>query len=184
MAAAFDNALGDEAAGHGAHLGDLEDLPDDGPTQVDFLDLGDQQSLDGLLDVVGDLVNDIVAADLDILLLGLDDRPVLGGDTEADHDGLRGVGQQDVALGDAADALEQDADRHLAVLQFLQLLGQGLDRALNVGLDDQVEVLDLLLGHLAVEVFQGDGLALGLGGIAGADAGGPRRPRGRGRCRR
>src|SRR5271165_6391134 len=172
LGAAFDDTLGDEAAGHGANLGDLEDLPDDGTTEVDFLDLGNQQSLDGLLDVVGDLVDDIVAADLDILLLGLDDRSVLGGDPEADHDGLRGVCQQDVTIGDAANALQQDADRDLAVLQFLQLFGQGFDRALNVGLDDQVEVLDLLLGHLAVEVLQGDGLALGLGGIASAQPAG------------
>ena len=113
LGAAFDDTLGDEAAGHGADLGDLEDLPDDGTTEVDFLDLGNEQSLDGLLDVVGDLVDDVVAADLDLLLLGLDDRSVLGGDPEADHDGLRGVGQQDVTLGDAADALEQDADRDL-----------------------------------------------------------------------
>src|SRR5271165_1039935 len=172
LGAAFDDTLGDEAAGHGANLGDLEDLADDGTTEVDFLDLGDKESFDGLLDVVGDLVDDIVATDLDILLLGLDDRSVLGGDPEADHDGLRGVGQQDVTIGDAANALEQDADRDLAVFQFLQLLGQGLDRALHVGLDDQVEVLDLLLGHLAIEVFQGDGLALGLCGITSAEPAG------------
>ena len=64
--------------------------------------------------------------------------------------------------------LEQHADRHLVVLELFQFLGEGFDRPLDVGLDDQVEGLDLLLGHPAVEVFQGDGLAFRLGGVAGA----------------
>ena len=55
---------------------------------------------------------------------------------------------------------------------FSSLLGEGFDRPLNVGLDDQVEVLDLLLGHLAVEVFERDGLAVGLSGISGAEPAG------------
>ena len=60
-------------------------------------------------------------------------------------------------------ALQEDPDRDLGVLQLLKLLGEGLERALDVGLEDQVEALDLLLGHLAVEVFERDGLALAQG---------------------
>ena len=92
----------------------------------------------------------------------------------------RGVGQEDVALGDPADALEEDPDRDLGVLELLQLLGEGLERALDVGLEDQVEALDLLLGHLAVEVLERDGLAFAEGDARGSGAGGSRRSRGRG----
>ena len=56
--------------------------------------------------------------------------------------------------------LSRIADRDLGILELLQLLDQGLERALDVGLEDQVEGLHLLLGHLAVEVLQRDGLAL------------------------
>ena len=80
--------------------------------------------------------------------------------------------------------LQEDADRDFVVLELLELLGEGFDRALNVGLEDQVEALELLLGHLAVEVFQRDGLAIGVGERRGRGCGGSRRPRGRGRCRR
>ena len=97
---------------------------------------------------------------------------VFGGDAEADDDGLRGVGQDDVALGDPADRLQEDADRDLLVLELLEFLDEGFERALDVGLQDQVEALELLLGHLAVEVFQRDGLAIGVGEVAGADAAG------------
>ena len=81
-------------------------------------------------------------------------------------------------------ALQEDPDRDLGVLELLELLDEGLERALDVGLEDQVEALDLLLGHLAVEVLERDGLALAEGHAADPRAGGSRRSRGRGRCRR
>ena len=55
---------------------------------------------------------------------------------------------------------------------FSSSLVEGLERALDVGLEDQVEALDLLLGHLAVEVLERDGLALAEGDAAGAGAAG------------
>ena len=105
LGGALDRALGDETAGDGPDLGDLEDLAHDGTAQVNFLDLRYEHPLDGLFDVVGDLVDDVVTADLDLLFLGERDGTVFGSDAEADHDGLRSVGQDDVALGDPADRL-------------------------------------------------------------------------------
>ena len=61
---------------------------------------------------------------------------------------------------------------HFLVLELLELFGESFDRALDVGFQDQVEALELLLGHLAVEVLQRDGLAIGVGGVAGADPAG------------
>ena len=136
---------------------------------MNFLDLGDEHPLDGFLDVVGHLVDDVVAADLDLLFLGERDGAVFGGDAEADDDGLRRVGQDDVALGDPADRLQEHADRDFLVLELFEFLDEGFDRALDVGLQDQVQALELLLGHLAVEVFERDGLAIGVGEVAGAN---------------
>src|SRR5580658_4131762 len=56
---AFDDALSYKATGDRTNLGDLEDLAHHGTAEMDFLDLRDEHPLDGLLDVVGHLVNDI-----------------------------------------------------------------------------------------------------------------------------
>ena len=45
----------------------------------------------------------------------------------------------DVGLGDPADATKDEADLDLGPLQLAQRLGQRLERALHIGLDDQVE---------------------------------------------
>ena len=67
-------------------------------------------------------------------------------------------------------AFEQDPDRHFLVRELFEFLGQGFDRPLNVGLQDQVQALELLLGHLGVEVFERDRLAIGVSSVAGAGA--------------
>ena len=50
-------------------------------------------------------------------------------------------------------------DRDLVVLELRELVDRRLDRALDVGLDDQVELLDGALLHLREEVLEADGLA-------------------------
>ncbi len=70
------------------HLRDLENLAHDRPAQVDLFYFGDKHPLDGFLDVVGHLVDDVVAADLDLLFVGESDRAVFRGNAEADDDGL------------------------------------------------------------------------------------------------
>ena len=63
------------AAGHGADLGDAEGLADLGLALVDFLEHRREQAGHGLLDLVGQVVNDRVQADVDLLLLGQRLRP-------------------------------------------------------------------------------------------------------------
>ena len=64
---------------------------------------------------------------------------------EADDDRVRGVGQVDVGLGDAADRGLQHLDLHLGVLELGQLLADGLDRAADVGPQDDVQRLHFAL---------------------------------------
>ena len=48
----------------------------------------------------------------------------------------------------------------------------GFDRALDVGLEDEVEVLERLLRHLAVEILERDRLPVGVGEVPRAEAAG------------
>ena len=52
------------------------------------------------------------------------------------------------------------------------ILGERLDRPLDVGLEDEVKVLERLLRHLAVEVLECDRLPVGVGEVPRADAAG------------
>src|ERR671924_793066 len=147
--AARDHATGDRADPRGperlANLG-LADrlLGRDRPEHAD----------ERLLDVLGELVDAPVGADLDAPALG--ERPRLrgGAHVEADDERVRGRREVHVALADPADTLVDDIDAHLGVLDLLQLRDRGLDRALHVALEDEVEVLDTAGLHLREELLE------------------------------
>ncbi len=90
----------------------------------------------------------LYCADLDAAAPRPGPGAVVGHDVEADDQRVlrRGQGQLHVALGDAADGRVQHADAHLLVVQLLQLLADGLDRAAEVGLEDDLQLGDLGLG--------------------------------------
>ena len=67
---ALDDALRDVAAGDGADAADLERLADHRPAEVDDLLARLELAFQGRADVVGQVVNDVVLADLDAALLG------------------------------------------------------------------------------------------------------------------
>ena len=79
-----------------------------------------------------------------------------GPHVEADDDRLRGGGEHDVGLGDRADAGVDDAYLDLVVLDLSERIGERLETALDVGLDDQVEVADLALLDAREEVVEGE----------------------------
>ncbi len=54
-----------------------------------------------------------------------------------------------------------DAHLHLVVTDLAEGVGQGLDAALDVGLEDEVELADLALGDARVEVVEGERVLLG-----------------------
>ena len=97
---------------------------------------------EGLLDVLGQLVDHAVGADVDALAVGECLGLGVRTDVEPDDDRGRCGGQVDVGLDDRADARVDHADGDLVALDLLDLAERGLDRALDVGLDDQVELAD------------------------------------------
>ena len=106
---AADEAVGDTAAGDLADLGDLEDVEDLGAAGVVLLEDRLEEAVHGLGDLVLQLVDDGVQADLDVLALGDFGGLAVGPDVEADDDRVRGRGEEDVGLGDGADTGVEDA---------------------------------------------------------------------------
>src|SRR5580692_11180887 len=157
---ALDVALGDVRAGDRDAL-DLEDLADLG-LAVHLLDEGRrEEAFHGALHVVDGVVDDRVEADLDLVLLG--ERARLAGrpDVEADDDGLGGDGEVDVALCDGADAGVDDREPDPLARELRERVGDRLDRALDVALDDDSKLLLALVGHALGELLERD---LGGGG--------------------
>lgn len=149
----------------GANLGDLEDLADFGVAQDLLAELRSEHALGGLLEIVHDVVDDLVGTDLDALLLG--EAAGLAGrnDVEADDDRLGRVGQEHVALGDAADRGLEHTDLDLGGADLLALVLEHVERALLGGLDDDADLLDVGVGHLREHAVERD-LGLGQFGLA------------------
>ena len=132
----------------------------------DFLAvLRGEHALHGGLDILDSLVDDAVQADLYFLLGRRVAGASVGTDIEADDDRAEGRSQVDVVLGDRADGAVQDLYLDLVVAELLQRLLHSLDRALHVGLDDQVQVLELALVDAGEQVIQRN---VGGGGAGGA----------------
>src|SRR5690606_3139984 len=148
--------LDDVAAGDGAGLRDAERLAHlDGAEDVLLL-LGREQPLERVAHLLDRVVDDGVEADVDLLPLGqradARDRAHL----EPDDDGVRGRREHHVALVDGADAGVDDVHGHLLVRQLEERVGEGLDGAAHVALDDEVELVELAEGEAAREVVEGD----------------------------
>ena len=132
--------------------------------------LGREHADERLLDVLGELVDDAVRAHVDALALGESARLGVRADVEADHDRVRGRREHDVALGDGADARVDDVHADLGVVDLRELADDGLDRALHVGLDDEVELAERALLDLREELLQRDALLRAPRELLGAQA--------------
>ena len=111
---ALDHAAANRAAGDGADLRDLEHLAHLGLAEHDLALLGPEHAFDARANVGHRLVDDAVELDLDAFALGRRARVVVRAHVEADDDRARRLGEQDVALGDRADAAVDDLDLDLA----------------------------------------------------------------------
>src|SRR4051812_43183986 len=177
--AAADRAVGDVGAGDRADARGAERLTYLGGADGLLDLLGREQALHGVAQLLDDLVDDRVEPDLDALavgdLAGLADRAHV----EADDHGVGGRGQHDVVLGDAADALADERHLDLLLRQPSDLVGKRLQRARDVGLDDQRQLGQVALLSAGEDVLQRklDALAAGerlglqaVGAIAGEGA--------------
>src|SRR5205085_12186944 len=93
---AGDHAVDHHAAGDDARLRHLERVAYFGAALEHFLELRIEEAGHGRLDLVDHRVDDRVEADVDAFLVRQVRRVALGPDVEADHDGVRGGGQEDV----------------------------------------------------------------------------------------
>src|SRR3954451_8023486 len=174
VAAADDASVSDERARDDRVLADADDLSDLGASLDDLDDLGFEKPLEGGPDVVRQLVDDVVQADVDALGLGGTPRGVGDLRVEAHDDGIRRSSEHDVVVGDVAGAFEQDVETDLLLVELLEGVGDGTQRPGHVRLQDDPELLGLTRLDLAVQVLEGGAAtplaALGGGrGLAGLD---------------
>src|SRR5699024_1675055 len=140
------------------------DLPDLGGAQGHFLELGGQHALHGRFHLVDAVVDDPVHSHVHLVpgggVLGVG----VGADVKAHDDGVGRGGQHDVGLVDGAHGAVDDPHPDLLVGELLQGGLHRLGGALDVGLDDDVQVLQLALLDLGEQIVQGDLLGGGGGG--------------------
>src|SRR5690606_11893940 len=156
LAVADDRTGADHATGHVADPRHLEDLADFGGAELHLFVLRLQHALEGRLDLLDRLVDDRVVADVHALALGEVAGPRLGPDVEADdHRVVVRDGQVDVVLGDRTDRAVQHPEFDLlADVDLEQRILEGLHRAGDVTLDDELELVDLALAHVLEELFK------------------------------
>src|SRR6266508_5940648 len=155
-ASTADLALHDAATGDDADARDL-DRGDD--LDLAFADLTVRrlaQALGRALDVLCQLVDDVVVADLDLGALGRGGAGRRWLQVEADDDGAGNAREQKVRVADRPHALTDGLDRDHRVLDLLERREHSLQRALGVGFDDQAELLDLAFLRAAGQVLEGD----------------------------
>src|SRR5688572_5459638 len=158
-------AFHDVGAADGSELGDVEDLAHLRAPQHRLADLGSEQSGEGGLEVVHGFVDDVVVAHVHAVGLRLARRLRLRLDVEAEHDGAGGGGEHDVRLVDGAHRAVNDLELDLLRGQPLEGVAHRFEGALNVGLEDEAQLLDLARRDLLLQAFERDArgsLALGL----------------------
>src|SRR5438477_181057 len=155
-----DLAVGDRGAGDSPQLRHVEGLQHLRVAHHLLLDDGLEQALHGQLHVVERLVDDVVLLERHSLRRGRLRRLRLGFDAEPHDHGLRGSGQHHVALGDVADGRMNHVHGDLRSGQLRQRRLQRFDRPMDVGLDDDLEDLGLVLLAFGEDVLDGELVAL------------------------
>ncbi len=96
----------------------------------------------------------LIQLDLDAFALGRRARVVVRADVEADDDRAGGLGEQDVAFGDRADAAVDDLDLHFRVRRAGERVGERFRRPALIRLDEQLERCALASRGVRHEVFE------------------------------
>src|SRR5207245_2066923 len=155
-ATAADFAVHDAAAGDDAKARDLDGRDDLHPAFANLPVGRLAQTLGGALDILGELVDDVVVANLDLRPLRGRGCSWCGLEVEAHDDRIGDSGRQKVRARHGAYALADYLDRDPGVLDLLQCCEHRFERALRVGLDHQAELLDLAFLGATGELFERD----------------------------
>ena len=150
-----DPAVGDEAPGSGPELRDFEGLANLSGSQLHFLDDRIEEADHGILDFVGDVVDDRMQPDLDLFVGGDAARVAVRPDVEPDDDRVGGGRQKDVGLIDATNPPVNNSNLDSLVAELGKRLGQYLGGPLHVRLDDEGELFHPAFGDLLLQRFEG-----------------------------
>src|SRR3954453_19736759 len=154
--AAADDPARDVRPGDRPDARGAEGLTDLGGADGGLHLLGREHALHRLTQLVDDVVDDVVGADLDALALGGGERIADGPDAEADDHAVGSGGEHDVGLVDAADAVVDDVDLDLLLGQLRDLVGERLERAGHVGLQNEVQLRQVALLGAGEDVLERD----------------------------
>src|SRR6266496_468636 len=153
---ACDFAVGDTTASNDQIFPGLEGLHYFG-VAFDYLVVGRfQHAGEGGLNIINELVNDIVVANIDAFFLRLALCCSVGFDVEANDDSARGRGKVNIGFVDVANAFVDEAYFNIFFTDFCQSVFDGLRGALNVALEHNIQFFDLALLHLHVEGVEAD----------------------------
>src|SRR5262245_24917684 len=122
---------------------------------------GLQFSFESGLDVIGEVVNDVVFANLDAAILGQGAGPFVRHYVEPDNDRVlrRREGQRYVAFRDAANADMKNTNANFFVMEFFELFANRLDRTAEIRFYNDLELRDLV----GTKVLQPDRFTLDKG---------------------
>ena len=118
MRAALHDAIGHPAARHQANLGNVEQLENLRIAEHRLAQRRRKHARKRRLHVVDEIVDDVVVADLDAVMLGKVARLLMRADVEAKDDRLRGRGQRHIGFGYAADAAMDDPRHDFVVAKL------------------------------------------------------------------
>src|SRR5829696_439903 len=152
--AADEAAVADRAAGDRADARGLEELEDLSLAERLLDLLGLEHALHRRPQVLGHLVDHRVGADLDALALGGAASVGERADVEADDDGVGGRGEHDVGLVDAARGGADHIDDDLVLRELRDLVLERFERSGHVGLEQDVELVDLPLAGLREDLVE------------------------------
>ena len=124
-----------------------------GVTEQVLAILGREHTLHSCLDLLKALVNDAVGAYVYILTLGGIKRGLIGTNVEANDDRIGCCRKGDVTLGDTACCCVDNANLDFLVGKLEKRCLNRLNRAVNVCLNDDVQILNAL-GDLCKQIIQ------------------------------